>query len=301
MKPNARLAPGAFAIGCYIGKQKQHPGETEMNNGLATSFNGETIELQAMQSWFKAVSRASLSAYDWRLESVGDALCSVCAADESILINRVLGLGSRTAPTLAQLVSIRRLYRRSGIGKFFLHLLPQLMTRETEQLLTKAGYQRYRGWVKFVRDASALEPASTDLTIRKISPAQAADFATIAGPAFDMDPASQPAIASMVNDPNWHLFMSFEGGQPAGTGALFVNDGIAYTDWGATHPDFRRRGSQTAILNTRIQAAIDMGCTEIVTMTGEAVPGDPQHSYNNILKRGFKEAYLRENWIPVES
>jgi len=59
--------------------------------------------------------------------------------------------------------------------------------------------------------------------------------------------------------------------------------------------------SQTAILNVRIQAALDTACTNIVTMTGEAVPGDPQHSYSNILKRGFEEAYLRENWIPADS
>lgn len=40
-------------------------------------------------------------------------------------------------------------------------------------------------------------------------------------------------------------------------------------------------------------------CSLICTMTGEAVPGDPQHSYGNIRKNGFAEAYLRENWVPV--
>jgi hypothetical protein len=35
-------------------------------------------------------------------------------------------------------------------------------------------------------------------------------------------------------------------------------------------------------------------------MTGEAVPGDPQHCYSNIMKRGFAETCLRENWIPED-
>ena len=78
-----------------------------------------------------------------------------------------------------------------------------------------------------------------------------------------------------------------------------MKDGIGYLDFGATHPDFRRRGGQTGILNTRITAALDAGCTSIVTMTGEAVPGDAQHSYSNIQRAGFEEAYLRENWIPA--
>ena len=48
-----------------------------------------------------------------------------------------------------------------------------------------------------------------------------------------------------------------------------------------------------------IRAALDAGCTSLVTMTGESVPGDEQHSYRNIERAGFEEAYLRENWIPT--
>ncbi len=74
---------------------------------------------------------------------------------------------------------------------------------------------------------------------------------------------------------------------------------VAALDWGATHPGFRRRGGQTAVLAARIRFALEQGCETICTMTGEAVPGDPQHSYSNIMKSGFAEAYLRENWIPA--
>ena len=77
---------------------------------------------------------------------------------------------------------------------------------------------------------------------------------------------------------------------------MFIKDNVAYTDWGATHPDFRRRGCQGALLSHRISEAIKLGCKQIVTTTGEEVPGDPQHSYKNILRVGFHESYLRENW-----
>jgi len=261
----------------------------------------ETIELQAIRSWHEAACRAHLTAYDWRLEQIGDAICSVCSTDTSILINRVLGLGSQTPPSPGQLAEIRHLYQRAGLGKFFLHVMPHQFDEEAQQILTQSGFQRYRGWMKFERGADEPPPVSTNLVIREIGPGEAEDFAAIAGPAFDMASASHPVIAALTNDPDWHLFMSFAGLKPAGTGALYVRNGVAYTDWGATHPDFRRRGSQSAVLNARIRAAIDMGCTRIVTMTGEAVPGDPQHSYGNILKQGFREAYLRENWIPSDS
>jgi hypothetical protein len=37
------------------------------------------------------------------------------------------------------------------------------------------------------------------------------------------------------------------------------------------------------------------------TCTGVDVPGDPQHSYKNILKAGFREDYVRRNFSPPES
>jgi GNAT superfamily N-acetyltransferase len=261
----------------------------------------EKIEKQALRAWFEAASRAGLAGFDWDLKQIGDALCSVSATEPSILINRVLGLGSETAPTLEQLVEIQELYRDAGVSRFFLHVVPHIMGPGMEDLLTDAGFRRHRGWMKFTRGRQDADPAKTDLTIRRIGPDEAADFAAIVAPAFDMTPACQPALATLANDPDWHLYMSFDGTRPAGTGAIYIKGNAGYADWAATHPDFRRRGSQTAILNARIRKALNAGCTTIVTMTGEAVPGDPQHSYRNIQKMGFSEAYLRENWIPADS
>ena len=271
--------------------------DTAARNGELT----ETIERQALLGWYEAASQLELPGYEWSLAQIGDAMCSVSATEPSILVNRVLGIGSQATPTFEQLVEIQRLYREAGVSRFFLHVVPQIMGPDTEKLLTITGYRRHRGWMKFTRGPGDVGPVTSDLTIRQIGPDEAANFAAIAAPAFDMTLACQPALAALANDPHWHLYMSFDGTRPAGTGAIYIRGNAAYTDWAATHPDFRRRGSQTAILNARIQDALNAGCTTIVTMTGEAIPGDPQHSYSNILKRGFSEAYLRENWIPAES
>ena len=92
--------------------------------------------------------------------------------------------------------------------------------------------------------------------------------------------------------------MTFDGEVPAGTGALFIDGKLAWTDFGATAPGFRQRGSQSALLRHRVQFALDRGCRQVFTCTGESVPGDPQHSYSNILKAGFKEDYVRPNYAP---
>jgi GNAT superfamily N-acetyltransferase len=225
----------------------------------------------------------------------------VSTTESNILVNRVLGLGSAGEPTTAQLTQIRELYKDAGVSRFFLHVLPELFGSKYATLLREAGYEPYRGWMKFSRGAGDVAPSTTDLTLRPIGTEYASDFAAIVGPAFDFDADFQPAIAALINARNWHVYMSFDGDTPAGTGALYMRDGMAYLDFGATHPDFRRRGAQSAILSTRISAALEAGCSTIVTMTGEAVPGDEQHSYRNIQKAGLEESYLRENWIPVGS
>jgi hypothetical protein len=52
------------------------------------------------------------------------------------------------------------------------------------------------------------------------------------------------------------------------------------------------------LLAARVAKAIELGAKLISTETGEEVPGDPQHSYHNIVKAGFREAVVRENWVP---
>jgi GNAT superfamily N-acetyltransferase len=253
-----------------------------------------------MQAWHAAFECSGITGYDWRIERVGDALCSVSSSDPSILLNRVLGLGSERPPGEAQLRAIREIYDAAGIERFFLHVVPAWKGEDTNGLLEATGYQKYRGWMKFVRGQGEVRAAETDLEVRPVGPEHGEAFASIAAPAFDLLDVSHPLVALLPSVQGQLTFMSFEGDRPAGTGAVFIDDTTAALDWGATHPEFRRRGGQTAVLGRRIRHALDLGCDTICTMTGEAVPGDPQHSYSNILKNGFEEAYLRENWIPAD-
>jgi GNAT superfamily N-acetyltransferase len=259
----------------------------------------ERTETRALRAWHRAFEDAGMAGYDWRLEQVGDALCSVSSSDPSILINRVLELGSAGLPGEDQLREIGRLYEGSGVARFFLHIVPERKSPGTDAALTAAGYEKYRGWMKFIRTGGEVREAGTDLDVRPVGVEHGAEFAAIAVPAFDMLPVSEPVVALLPGVEGQQAFMSFDGDKPAGTGVIFIDGQSAALDWGATHPDFRRRGGQTAVLSARIRFGLEQGCSLICTMTGEAVPGDPQHSYSNIRKNGFEEAYLRENWVPI--
>jgi len=153
--------------------------------------------------------------------------------------------------------------------------------------------------MKFQRDAASPLEVETDLRIEVATDQAAAHhFGRIVCSAFGMPDLAIPMMAGIVDDPRWHLFVSYDGDTPAGAGGLFVEDGNGWLEWGATEEAFRRRGSQGAIMAARIGLAAELGCENLFTETGEAVAGDPQHSYGNILKSGFEELKLRANYAP---
>lgn len=258
----------------------------------------EHMERKALTDLHAAATPELRRKLGLRLETVGGALVSIATGAPGIMLNRTLGLGVERPATEDDIAAVRRLYTENGIDRYFIHVDPEARPETLPDLLVRNGLTRQRGWMKFVRDDAPAPNVSTDLTVREARPEEAEAFGRIAAAAFDLPQSCAALGACLYGRPGWHIIMSFDGDRPAGTGALLVDGDVAWTDWGATDPAFRRRGGQGAVLAARVELARSLGCKTIITATGEAVEGDPQHSYHNILRMGFKEAYLRPNYAP---
>jgi GNAT superfamily N-acetyltransferase len=258
----------------------------------------EAIERAALADLHASAAPELRERLGLRLEEVGGALISVAAAEPSILLNRALGLGFHQPASPEMVERIVEIYRQAGVARFFVQVTPDARPEELPAWLRAAGLEEARRWMKFTRGTTPPPEPSTSLEVREIGPEHAADFARIAAAGFDLLKPTEALVAGLIGQPGWNVYMSFEGDVPAGTGALLIRNGVAYLDWGATDPAFRRRGGQGAVIARRVREAIGHGCRLMVTTTGEAVPGDPQHSYRNIQRAGFEEAYLRANWAP---
>ena len=79
---------------------------------------------------------------------------------------------------------------------------------------------------------------------------------------------------------------------------MFARGRDAWLGFGATLASARGRGAQTLLLSRRVSDAARLGATDVFTETGEAVEGEPQPSYQNIVKVGFKRIYSRANLVP---
>ena len=81
-------------------------------------------------------------------------------------------------------------------------------------------------------------------------------------------------------------------GVDAGTGALWIDDGIGWLLGDATLAEHRGRGVQSALLAERTRLAAEAGCELAVT---EARPGST--SQRNMERLGFRVVYTRAEMI----
>ena len=136
--------------------------------------------------------------------------------------------------------------------------------------------------------------------MREIGAEAAAAFAEMVGEEFRMTPAMKRLVEGSVRRPDWHLYISFAGDTPVGTGALFVRDGVGYLDFATTRKCFRGLGGQKALIRRRIKDAIDMGCDLLTAQVGSRFDlcGDAEQSRKSLFRHGFQEAYCVEGWTP---
>jgi len=260
----------------------------------------EAIEWAEIEGLHAAATDAIRSELGLACETIGTALVSIAAGvpPTGIVVNRAIGLGVEALAIPETVDAIIARYAAAGVPRYFVHVHPESRPAEVRQWLLNRGLEKARGWMKFTRGREAPPDMESPVTVHQAGPEHMAAFGRIAAAAFDLGDAAAKWIACLDRARGWRAYVSVADGEVVGTGGLFVRDGIGWLDFGATAPRHRGKGSQSALLRRRILDAMDLGCRLIGTATGEAVEGDPQHSYRNIQRMGFREAYIRENYAP---
>lgn len=180
----------------------------------------------------------------------------------------------------------------------YVPLTPGLLgTAGAEAWLRRNGFEPVYGWMKFVRDPHPPRfPAPAEVEVVEVASPDQEPFGTLAALGFGMPAWGAEFFAHLPGREGWRCYVAKVGGEAVGSGAMFVDDGIAEFGIGATIEAARGRGCQTALLHRRICDAAEAGCHTLFVETGERVPDRPAASYRNILKAGFEEAYPRPNW-----
>ena len=149
----------------------------------------------------------------------------------------------------------------------------------------------------FRRDVKPPASAATKLGVVEVDTVDHAEaFGHVVRASYELPEAIEPRLARMRNA-GWQCWVAYNGDEPAGAGALFAADGVAYLGFAGTLPEHRGKGAQRALLAARIRRAAELGCDLVITETGERSGDRPSNSYRNILRAGFTEDAVTANWL----
>lgn len=268
-----------------------------------TSYAMNSLELAQLVEFGEAeacadMQLAAAASLATRVERIGSAIALAASQIPIVLFNRVVGLGLHEPATEAMLDDVVAMYREAGVTKYIVQISPAAQPAELPAWLEARGLSARDNWAKVYRPATAPPEVSTDLRIECIGREYAETFAQVACTAFGMPLALSPMLVATIGRPGWRHYLAFDGNEPVATGALYAQGSVGWLGVGSTLPTHRRRGGQGALMARRIRDGVALGCTWLVTETGEDVPARPNPSYHNMLRTGFALAYQRSNYFP---
>jgi len=257
----------------------------------------ENIEFDACIDLYNAAPGEVRALHDIAVTRIGSVACLTCRGVEPALVfRRAVGLGLERPATEAELDKVLFHMQQPGLS-YAIPVAPQYAPATLAAWLEQRNFSPGYAWMKFHRQCDDLPSAACDLDIRVVSEDFGVEFARIVATAFELPETTVPWIGALPGRPNWVCVMAFSGGIPVATGAAYVAGDYAWLGFGATLKSYRRQGAQNALLVRRLREAKARGAKVAVTETGQQQPGKPDNSYRNILRAGFAEAYLRQNYL----
>jgi hypothetical protein len=257
----------------------------------------ENVEFDAIVDLFRASPEDVRAAHAIEARDVGAATCLTCRGIEpAAVFRRAIRVGVGRATTEAELDLV--LAHMNGRGpRYVVPVAPRSQPPALGSWLERRGFTRGYAWMKFCRSCGGAPAAESDLEVRAIDRALGGEFGRVVVQGFGLPPGLAPWIGALAGRANWLCVMAFDNGAPVAAGAAYLSGEHAWLGLGATLASHRRRGAQNALLARRLSEAAARGARVAVTETGEQLPDKPSGSYRNILRAGFEEMYLRQNYM----
>lgn len=254
-------------------------------------------EMEALANNFQCAPPEFIKKNRLEVKQVGSVLVHMIPELDMRLFNRIVGLGIGEVATEAQLDNAIDILQKAGCKNFMVPVSPMAQPDQVTDWLKARDFKNMYSWVKMYRGNEPASSSPTDLKIISIGKQHADSFATVALTAFEMPSEFHSFMSGPISKPGWHHYLGYDGKQPVSAAAMFVKDDVGWLGYGCTLDSHRRRGGQGAMFERRITDGLAFGCKWFITDTWKETSEDPNPSYHNMLRAGFKLAYARPNYV----
>lgn len=257
----------------------------------------ENAEFDASVDLYRAAPKDVRDSHAVEVCEIGTAAClSSRGIEPATVFRRAVRFGIGGTATEAALEEV--ISHMSGRGlRYAVPVAPQSQPSAIASWLEGRGFTRGYAWMKFCRACDGAPQAASDLDIRVVGRELGGEFGRVVTEGFGLPATVAPWIGALAGRANWVCVMAFAGASPIAAGAVHITGEHAWLGLGATLASHRRHGAQSALLARRLAEAAARGARLAITETGERLPDKPSNSYRNILRAGFEEMYLRQNYM----
>ncbi|WP_242235393.1 GNAT family N-acetyltransferase [Bacillus cereus group sp. BfR-BA-01316] len=252
----------------------------------------ENAEIDMLSSRLKALQAIAENPMQVQMKKFGSSTAFSSKVIAGPAFNTVKGITFTNTDELDAIISY---YQSLQIPCRF-EITPAQGTTELFQHLSQKGFYQssfHTALYSIPREDSSLLPSN--ISVRKLKESEFHIFADIYVRGFNMPSFTKDGVRQnnevLYNKPGWHFFIAEIQNIPASIGVLYVNKDIASLAASATLPEFQRKGCHTALIQKRIETAIESNCNLIV---GQARFGSS--SQNNMERAHLKIAYTKSIW-----
>jgi GNAT superfamily N-acetyltransferase len=258
----------------------------------------DRVERRFWRDFWESVPAEVASERGIEVRNFGPVQASLVTALAGVgMMNLVLGSTEPGVVADGHLAAATDWARSRGV-EVYVPVTPGLAeTVAAERWLADNGFDQGYGWMKFVRDTHPPRfAAPANIEILEVTDPAQEPFGMIAATGFGLPAWASAFFANLPGRRDWRCYVARVDDRTQACAAMLVQGEVAEFGVAATLEPARGRGCQLALLRRRILDAAAAGCKTLLVETGERVPARPSTSYRNILRAGFKEAYLRPNW-----
>lgn len=233
----------------------------------------------------------------------GRAVAISVREDPSQYWSRAQGFGFDRPVTAELIGEVIGFYRVAGTPVANLHLAPDVLPGDWDEIRATYGLEPGGTIVKLLRDNSPVAAAESSLRIGRVDPADSesvrawVETQMIAFGLPDKDGLLRRMLASLCDVPDFQPYAAWDGETLVATAGLYVRGEMGECVSAATLPEYRGRGAQSALIALRVQDALAAGCRWVGTETGKPPEGQQNPSLDNMRRAGFKDLYDRQSWI----